>query len=258
MVDETIQIIIVLKDLSVLIVRYILKFYAVPNKKKNNSLVRNIGSKLPLKNANRIFINRPIPPIIPNDVENKTSPNHRHIEKENIVQKPHINCCEKIEQLEFEMKKLKEQVLQIISNQITTLPEKKEMNTQHLAVDKDQLCVTGPALKAPPPPPPLPELTFSSKTNISYNKTNKKLTSSPKREKNTLNDVLKELKDSRPTLRHVKLSPGGRPIRPPKVPTDPSEILANFLKQRFDSINCTDSTKNLLNNSTSDNSFLSP
>lgn len=81
----------------------------------------------------------------------------------------------------------------------------------------------------PPPPPPMPSIPLMNPSS----KIVKVETDIPASKNRSVNSILEELSNKRPKLRHVQLTPGGRPKRRCPKSDDPADILLAVLKKRF-------------------------
>lgn len=82
----------------------------------------------------------------------------------------------------------------------------------------------------PPPPPPMPAIPLMNPSS----KTVKVDTDIPASQNRSVNSIIEELSKKRPKLRHVQLTPGGRPKRLcRKSDDDSADILLAVLKKRF-------------------------
>ncbi|XP_039287030.1 mitochondrial fission regulator 2 [Nilaparvata lugens] len=265
--------------------------YLTHPKGRSRSLVRRIGSWLPLPPAPRVYINIPSDSILFDATqygsfyEDDYLP-EMHKEQSSLCLSfaqlqgltPQImsstpeNHRLKIRNLEKELTDLKHQVAQILE----TMPTSDYGSMVSVWLGNQPLLTPSPVntpsappenthsvpSERPPTPPPLPPPPALDTTpvNLARGKLRRvarectEMETAAQDDKKTpaamLGDVLHQLSTERPTLRHVKRSPGGcNPEKTPKV-LDPSDILSKVLRQRFQAFHPsdTDTTDNSIHN----------
>ncbi|XP_061668862.1 mitochondrial fission regulator 2 [Syngnathoides biaculeatus] len=156
-----------------------------------------------------------------------------------VGQKTHPEALEKISALESELFKLRAQIaILVTATQATDLPGSQNMMSP----------VPGPALTStprPPPPPPLPPPPCPSSSSVGELIRRRKCHGKDSGTKQlnavqrmpSMLDVLKDLKQVK--LRSVERSPGGTPVSRshskggPAVSNDPAILIAEALKRKF-------------------------
>lgn len=250
------NLIIVFRDAYSLVVKY----YPQLNIKsalckKRHSIVRTIGTALPLKPVSRMwffcvnsqsgvvssmFLGAPYDDLKDHFSDSRflycQSTPRKSQESQSVPKKSQeVNTCNtKLEEIECELARLRAQVAQILSVQAVACPENKS------TVEPSMLPPTPPPPPPPPPPlppPPQPPASISAACTPIKKISNASSASEKNRKKGgNLDDVLRELLTGPPKLRKIKRSPGGRPLRSPRLHDDPAQILADVLKRRFAAI----------------------
>lgn len=230
--------------------------YRTHPRKNSRSIVRRIGTWLPLPPAPRFYINIPSDSILfdatqygsfyeddylPEMHKEQSSLclSFAHLSTPQMTSSTPENHRIKIHNLEKELTDLKHQVAQILETMPTSdygsMVSVWLGNQPHLTPSPESTPPERPP--TPPPLPPPPKHYQSTPVNPGKGKrrcleleTSKDDQKSPAA---MLGDVLKQLSTERPQLRHVKRSPGGsNPEKTPKV-LDPSDVLAKILRKRF-------------------------
>ncbi|CAH1396469.1 unnamed protein product [Nezara viridula] len=203
----------------------------VNGKRPRRSIVRFIGTNLPIPSPPRVYIY--VPPwrtldkklsqtTIQSDISSLSIDDNSSREENEIpCDCSDISCMHetKLTQLQNELKELREQVASILL--------KQNSSTSSQADEKP-----APALP-PPPPPPLPPPFDISSPFVTPKRKPLTTRNDNVSNNNPLGDVLKEIKNGPPKLKPIERSPGGRPIKRPKILSDPSDILTEVLKKRF-------------------------
>lgn len=245
------NLLIVVRDAYSLVVKY----YPQLNIKsalcrKRPSIVRTIGTALPLKPVSRtwffyvnsqagvvssMFLGAPYDDLKDHFSDSRfvhcQSTPRKFQESQSVPKKSQeVNTCNtKLEEIECELARLRAQVAQILSVQAAGLPENK--NTV-------EPCIVPPPPPPPPPPlPPQPLASISAACTLIKKVPDASSASEKYRSKGgNLDNVLRELLTGPPKLRKIKRSPGGRPLRSPRLHNDPAQILTDVLKRRFAAI----------------------
>uniref|UniRef100_A0A1B6KJ23 Mitochondrial fission regulator 2 n=1 Tax=Graphocephala atropunctata TaxID=36148 RepID=A0A1B6KJ23_9HEMI len=207
-------------------------------RKKGFRIVRKIGSNLKWIRTHRLHI------VLKEDsgdsVFNYDGGNvlESHCQcSQNSVEDPKnsVPLESKFEELEKELCDLRTKVAMLLlvqENKALDIDSERE-NRSHTMSSED-LVMSSTNMPPPPPlPPPLPPSPFVHKTVLVKVKPK---TTNPMIKNTPIGSLLEELSKRPPKLRHVELSPGGRPVRQPSIPADPSDILTAVLKKRFEAI----------------------
>lgn len=202
------------------------------NRKPRRSIVRYIGSILPLPTAPKVYLHLPafqpsIDASTPTEIYSITTDDEEDSSKGTTVSDWSDAACSHdatIQQLQLELITLREQVAAILLKQTNTSPGSE---------NKIQAAPPPP----PPPPPPLPlPLLVPAGAQVTPMRPRKPLAALNDKG-DPLSAVLNEMRKGRPKLKPIERSPGGRPVKPPKKASDPSDILTEVLKQRFLAVN---------------------
>ncbi|XP_014247853.1 mitochondrial fission regulator 2-like [Cimex lectularius] len=185
--------------------------------RSRRSLIRIIGTNLPLPKAPRVCFNfatwrqNTLPEDdIPVKVEDNTLQQRKDPEEQKSIKK-----------LEEELELLKTQVALILENQnkLTNISKNNEK--------------AKPVCQPPPPPPPLPTFLLNDKNPIVLKSANRSSHSFEKKPA-PIDAIITEMKNGFPKLKPIARSPGGRPLKPPSLLTnDPTDMLKEALKKRF-------------------------
>jgi len=186
-------------------------------KGSHRSIVRVIGTALPLPPAPRVYLNlalwktslRSQTPSIFSEDEGFIPSEESNSNNDASVGTPNSDYGTEIKQLKDELESLRKQVAHILEAQQVSTPNSPHVPSNIVSTPAP------PPPPLPPPPPPLPS--FNLATPVS----------TPLRKK------------ASQSMR----SPGGRPIKKPldKAADDPSDILAEVLKRRFTAVQQSDS-----------------
>ncbi|KAK9499449.1 hypothetical protein O3M35_002481 [Rhynocoris fuscipes] len=225
-------------------------------KRKRRSIVRMIGSNLPLPSAPRVYLNLAAWNSCAHSYTSSIAiqeqiPEQDQLEiiTEDVVTETdggNGDTQAAIKSLQEELKQLRMQITAILENQSNTVKDGfKDVSV--LTDSEDELRPRNklsappsppPMPPAPPPPPPLPPAALTVTQSIpimkkSVSKNNSLYKNTPPSAMQILGQVLSEMKNGRPKLRPVQRSPGGGPLKISKPKTDPSDVLTEVLKRRF-------------------------
>uniref|UniRef100_A0A1B6GRH0 Mitochondrial fission regulator 2 n=1 Tax=Cuerna arida TaxID=1464854 RepID=A0A1B6GRH0_9HEMI len=212
------------------------------SRKKGFSIVRKIGSRLTWLQAQRFHIF---------SIEGLGN-NVLHCDRNSVLES-YCQCSKKpVEdvkdslQLESEVEELKKELsdLQAKVTRLLLVQEGKALDSYSekenmlQTMTPESFVSSSTSMPPPPPPlpPPMPPTPFVHKTvvvKVKQSATNPKIKNSP------ICNIMEELSKRPPKLRHVELTPGGRPLRQSTETCpgqDPSDILIAVLKKRFEAI----------------------
>ncbi|XP_046675406.1 mitochondrial fission regulator 1-like [Homalodisca vitripennis] len=214
------------------------------SRRKGFSVVRKIGSHMTWLHAQRLHIL---------SIEG-LGDNVLHCDRNNALEsycqcfkKPVEDVKESL-QLESDVEELKKELCDLQSKvtRLLLIQESKALDDNYSEKENmlqtmtpESVVSSSTSFMPPPPPPPLPPpmppTPYVHKTVVvkaKQNTTNKTIIKSP------ICNIMEELSKRPPKLRHVELTPGGRPLRQVTSCTgqDPSDILIAVLKKRFEAI----------------------
>ncbi|XP_029040120.1 mitochondrial fission regulator 2-like isoform X2 [Osmia bicornis bicornis] len=231
---------------------------------KRRSIVRRIGSMLPLKPPPKVYVSvTPLHSMTSSMINEETSGDYVDTNgfgparlsniRPDLLEPISFGSEIRLLALEQELQDLREQVSAIVKSN----KESRYTSTASLANGTDdipELQQPLPELPEPPPPPPLPPPTphIARRASLQDHKTDdrKKVSFISQA---SMTDVLKDIDNLK--LRPVARSPGGRPLRI-KRDNSPCNDLQEILRRRYVAMNSADS-RNSSANLTLDDSFTS-
>uniref|UniRef100_A0A4P6DFY9 Putative fission regulator 2-like protein mitochondrial n=1 Tax=Rhodnius prolixus TaxID=13249 RepID=A0A4P6DFY9_RHOPR len=239
--------------------------------KRQRSIVRTIGTYLPLRNAPRVHLNL----AAWNNCANNYAPNvtfhEQDFGKDDLDTNGTISCHNAEREannkyLQEQLDQLKLFVAEILEKQSDTIKEiveeildkqKKKTVGRMVWIQTDSEEENKPSVELsipppppplpptppPPPPPPLPPAAYTGVNGLKgtrkYRSSNSSLNSNSSTPQTTAKEILGqlmlEMKNGRPKLRPVQRSPGGNPIKRARTPSkaDPADILTEVLRRRY-------------------------
>lgn len=229
---------------------------------RSRSLIRHIGSLLPMKSPPRFYLG---PKFQQCDVGTGDVYIHDCFQEDDsgYVRSYGVNCqqsqlvpsfChssvrsstpvqededEKILALQQEVQKLQAMVHELwICHQATLSSDSEETVIAVSCAVPPSASLSRAQLPPPPPPPPPPPLPLSLvpvRTITSKSKATSLYPTEPSGQAVlSLGDIMKDV--AKVKLRPVERTPGGNPVKRPVTPSDPPNILAAALKKRFAAI----------------------
>ncbi|XP_012147042.1 uncharacterized protein LOC100875646 isoform X3 [Megachile rotundata] len=224
---------------------------------KRRSIVRRIGSMLPLKPPPKVYVSvTPLHSMTSSMINEETSSDHVDTNgygpaRPDLLEPISFGSEIRLLALEQELQELREQVSAIVKNN----KESRYTSTASLAngTNNDIPQLQQP-LPEPPPPPPLPPPTphIARRASLQDHKVDERKKFSFTSQA-SMTDVLKDIDNVK--LRPIAKSPGGGPLRI-KRDNSPCNDLQEILRRRYVAMSSADS-RNSSVNLTTDDSFRS-
>ncbi|XP_076668951.1 uncharacterized protein LOC143369202 [Andrena cerasifolii] len=230
---------------------------------KRRSIVRRIGSMLPLKPPPKIYVSvTPLHSMTSSMINEETSgdctnangygPARLSNIRPDLLEPISFGSEVRLLALEQELQELREQISAIVKSN----KQSRYTSAASLAngTDNETVTQTQP-LQPPPPPPPLPPPTtphIARRASLQDHKVEERKRASSNSH-TSIGEALKEMDKSR--LKPVVKSPGGRPVRM-KRENSPCNDLQEILRRRYIAMNSADS-RNSSTTLTLDDSFSS-
>ncbi|CAK9800573.1 Mitochondrial fission regulator 2 [Anthophora plagiata] len=227
---------------------------------KRRSIVRRIGSMLPLKPPPKIYVSvTPLHSMTSSMINEETSGDCTDINgygparmsnvRPDLLEPISFGSEVRLLALEQELQELREQVSAIVKSN----KQSRYTSTASLANGTDSEN-TIQLQQPPPPPPPLPPPTphIARRASLQDHKVEERKRG-PFASQASMTDVLKEFDNVK--LKPIARSPGGRPLRP-RRDNSPCNDLQEILRRRYIAMNAGDS-RNLSATLTMDETFSS-
>ncbi|XP_012227312.1 mitochondrial fission regulator 2-like [Linepithema humile] len=222
---------------------------------KKRSIVRRIGSFLPLKPPPKIYVSvTPLHSMTSSMINEEASSNYDTNgygpmrlsgSRPDLLEPISFGSEVRLLALEQELQELREQISTIVKN--------NKLSKHASVASLPNIMDNGKSLPVPPPPPPLPPPTtphIARRASLQEHKTEDRKKIALSSQKST-GDMLKDIDSVK--LRPVARSPGGHPIRV-KRENSPCNDLQEILRRRYIAMQSPDS-RNSSANLTIDDSF---
>ncbi|XP_068974561.1 mitochondrial fission regulator 2-like isoform X1 [Bombus flavifrons] len=228
---------------------------------KRRSIVRRIGSMLPLKPPPKIYVSvTPLHSMTSSMINEETSNNYADTNgygparmsnvRPDLLEPISFGSEVRLLALEQELQELREQVSAIVKSN----KQSRHTSTGSLTNGMDSENIIESNQPPPPPPPPLPPPTphIARRASLQDHKVEDRKRG-PFASQISMTDVLKDIDSIK--LKPISRSPGGRPLRI-KRDNSPCNDLQEILRRRYIAMNSADS-RNSSANLTMNDSFSS-